>query len=403
MRDEYDSLSARPGPVLTPGPLTSPPFPLPPVQPYPPPRPGVRPVTLLLVLIFGLLAGFMLYRVWDRGTPGVDPRPITPAGELAADELATIKLFEQTNNSVVHITTLAQRTDLYRGTFEVPAGTGTGFLWDNAGHVVTNFHVVRGADAAQVTLANHSNFPATAVGAAPQYDLAVLKITAPAKELARIPFIGSSGDLRVGQKVFAIGNPFGLEQTLTTGIVSAVGRTIEGVAGPIEDVIQTDAAINPGNSGGPLLDSQGRLIGVNTAIYSTSGSSAGIGFAIPVDVVNRVVPQLIRSGRVIRPEMGVLLDRQLSERLARLMGVEGVLIARVQEGSPAAAAGLRSAVRVRGGYVGDIIVSIDGRPVRSADEFYRTLDRYKPGDTVKVGVVRDGQRTEFPVTLRAGQ
>ena len=203
--------------------------------------------------------------------------------------------------------------------------------------------------------------------------------------------------------MFAIGNPFGLEQTLTTGIVSAVGRTIEGVAGPIEDVIQTDAAINPGNSGGPLLDSQGRLIGVNTAIYSTSGSSAGIGFAIPVDVVNRVVPQLIRNGRVVRPDMGVVLDRQLSERLARLMGVEGVLIARVQDGSPAAAAGLRSAVRTRGGYVGDIIVSIDDRPVRSADEFHRTLDRYKPGDTVRVSVVRDGQRTEVPVTLRAGQ
>lgn len=369
-----------------------------------PPRQGVRPFTLLLVLVMGLLAGFLLYRVWDHGTPAVDPRPVTAAGDLAADEKATIHLFEQTSPSVVHITTLGLSRMTFGGAAEVPQGTGTGFLWDDAGHVVTNFHVIRTATGADVALNTHRQFSATLVGVAPQFDLAVLKINAPAAQLRKLPFIGSSGDLRVGQKVFAIGNPFGLEQTLTTGIVSAVGRTIQGVQGnPIEDVIQTDAAINPGNSGGPLLDSRGRLIGVNTAIFSPTGSNAGIGFAIPVDVVNRVVPQLIRNGRVLRPYLGVELDRQASPRLAQMAGVEGVMIIRVQPGSPAAAAGLRDAVRTREGVDGDVIVSIDGRPVRDVDEFYRTLERYKAGDTVTLRIFRNSVETELSVTLRERQ
>jgi S1-C subfamily serine protease len=372
--------------------------------PLPAARPGVRPVTLLLVLVFGLLAGFLLYRLWDHGAPAIDPRPVTPAGDLAADEKATIELFQKNSPSVVHITTVGVANDVFRGQVEVPQGTGTGFLWDNAGHVVTNFHVIRTASGADVTLYNHKQFSATLVGVAPQFDLAVLKINVPAAQLTPVPLIGSSSDLVVGQKVFAIGNPFGLEQTLTTGIVSAVGRTIQGAAGnPIEDVIQTDAAINPGNSGGPLLDSRGRLIGVNTAIFSTSGSSAGIGFAIPVDVVNRVVPQLIRSGRVLRPDMGVLLDRQNSPRIARLLGTEGVLIGRVLPDSPAAAAGLRSASRTSTGWDGDIIVSIDGRPVRDVEESYRVLDRHKAGEAVTVRVVRGGQQVDVPVTLREGR
>ena len=398
MRDPFDPFMTQPAPA----PAAVPP----PLTVYPPvvvaPRQGVRPVTLLLVLVFGLLAGFMLYRVWDHGTPAVDPRPVTPAGELAADEKATIELFQQTSPSVVHITTLGATNALFGG--DVPQGTGTGFLWDDAGHVVTNYHVIRTATGADVTLNNHQQFSARLVGVAPQYDLAVLRITAPAARLRKIPFIGSSEGLQVGQKVFAIGNPFGLEQTLTTGIVSAVGRVIQGVEGnPIEDVIQTDAAINPGNSGGPLLDSTGRLIGVNTAIFSTSGSSAGIGFAIPVDVVNRVVPQLIRSGRVLRPDMGALFDRQNSPLIARRWGVEGVLIGRVLPDSPAAAAGLRSAVRGPRGWAGDIIVAIDGRPTRDVDEFYRTLDRYKAGDTVTVRIWRDGTEFDVPVTLRERQ
>jgi S1-C subfamily serine protease len=388
VRDEFDSpVAVYPPPLVRPA----------------PPQQGVRPVALILVLIFGLLAGFLLYRVWDRGRPAVDPRPVTPAGDLAADEKATTQLFQQTSPSVVNVTNVGVARDFIRQV-EVPRGTGTGFLWDNAGHVVTNYHVVRDANAAYVTLFNHEQYSATAVGAAPQYDLAVLKIDVPAKQLSAIPFIGSSNDLLVGQKVFAIGNPFGLEQTLTTGIVSAVGRTIQGVEGnPIEDVIQTDAAINPGNSGGPLLDSRGRLIGVNTAIYSPSGANAGIGFAIPVDVVNRVVPQLIKNGRVLRPDMGVLFDRQNSPRIARMMGVPGILVGRVLPKSPADAAGIRSAVATRTGYDGDIIVAIDGRPTRDVDEFDRTLDRYKAGDTVTVRLVRQGQEMDVQVTLRERQ
>jgi S1-C subfamily serine protease len=396
VRDEFDTVVTGPVPAT-----------LPPLVTYPPPvppRPGVRPVTLLLVLILGLLAGFLLYRVWDHGTPAVDPRPVTPAGDLAGDEKATIQLFQNTSPSVVHITTLGPGNPFFGGPTEVPQGTGTGFLWDDAGHVVTNFHVIRTATGADVTLYNHAQFSATLVGVAPQFDLAVLKINVPAAQLRKIPFIGSSSDLVVGQKVFAIGNPFGLEQTLTTGIVSALGRTIQGVQGnPIEDVIQTDAAINPGNSGGPLLDSRGRLIGVNTAIYSTTGSSAGIGFAIPVDVVNRIVPQLIRNGRVLRPDMGVVLDRQNSARLARMLGAEGVLVIRVLPESPAAAAGIRPAVRTRTGIAGDIIVAIDGRPTRAVEEFYRTLDRYKAGDTVSVRLNRDGQEQTVTITLRERQ
>ena len=397
MRDDFDSLAMRPVPA-----------PLPPMQPYippPPPRQGVRPVALLLVLIFGLLAGFLLYRVWvDRGSPAVDPRPVTPAGDLAADEKATINLFQKINPSVVHITTSARGP--YRGMVEVPAGSGTGFLWDKAGHVVTNFHVIRNATSAMVTLSDHSQHSAGLVGVAPQYDLAVLKIDVPASELVPIPFIGRSGELQVGQKVFAIGNPFGLEQTLTTGIVSALGRTITGVEGnPIEDVIQTDAAINPGNSGGPLLDSGGRLIGVNTAIFSTSGSSAGIGFAIPVDTVNRMVPQLIRNGRVVRPDAGLVMHPRYSSVIARMMNVQGLLIAQVQPDSPAAAAGLRSAERVptRIGYRGDILVGIDGRPTRTVDEYYRALERYKPGDVVTLKIVRDSEEMDVKVPLRQGR
>ena len=394
MRDDFNS------PLVPPFPA-----PLPPVRPYaPPPQAGVRPVMLLLVLVFGLLAGFLLYRVWiDRGSPAVDPRPVTPAGDLAADEKATIQLFQQTNPSVVHITTSARGP--YRS-LEVPAGSGTGFLWDKAGHVVTNFPVIRNATSARVTLSDHSQHSAGLVGVAPQYDLAVLRIDAPASELVPIPHIGQSSDLQVGQKVFAIGNPFGLEQTLTTGIVSALGRTITGVEGnPIEDVIQTDAAINPGNSGGPLIDSRGRLIGVNTAIFSTSGSSAGIGFAIPVDVVNRMVPQLIRTGRVTRPDLGVVMHPRHSAMLAQRMGVPGMLIGIVQPDSPAAAAGLRSAERVptRVGYRGDVLVSIDGRPTRSIDEFHRTLERYRPGDVVTLRIVRDQEQLEMKVPLRQGK
>ncbi len=248
---------------------------------------------------------------------------ITPRGDLAADEKSMIAIFRQASPSVVHITTLAVRQDAFSfDVLQIPQGTGSGFVWDADGHVVTNFHVIQEADAATVTMADHSNWKAHLVGAYPDKDLAVLRVDAPPASLHPIP-IGTSHDLQVGQKVFAIGNPFGLDQSLTTGIISALGREIQSVTQrPIKDVIQTDAAINPGNSGGPLLDSAGRLIGVNTAIYSPSGVSAGIGFAIPVDEVNRLVPQLIRHGRVIRPGLGIQVG---PDRLAAELGLSGVL------------------------------------------------------------------------------
>ncbi|MCY2972514.1 MAG: trypsin-like peptidase domain-containing protein, partial [Planctomycetota bacterium] len=235
-------------------------------------------------------------------------RPIVARGNLAEDEKSTIELYNQSRQGVVNITTLANRkTGINLNIQQMPEGTGSGFVWDDAGHIVTNFHVIQNADAAQITFADQSVFQARLVGYFADKDLAVLKVDAPKGKLKPLP-LGRSDDLQVGQKVYAIGNPFGLDQTLTTGIISALGREIDSVnKRPIKNVIQSDAAINPGNSGGPLLDSAGLLIGVNTAIYSTSGVSAGIGFAIPVDEVNRVVPELIKHGKVTKPGLGVTL------------------------------------------------------------------------------------------------
>jgi S1-C subfamily serine protease len=251
-------------------------------------------------------------------------RTIASRGELGAEEKATIGLFRQASPSVVNITTIAVQRDFFTlNLYQIPEGTGSGFVWDTTGNVITNFHVIHNADAAQVTLADQSAWKARIVGVAPDKDIAVLRIDAPANRLRPIP-IGTSKELQVGQKVFAIGNPFGLDQTLTTGVISALGREIESVTRrPIQGVIQSDAAINPGNSGGPLLDSAGRLIGVNTAIYSPSGASAGIGFAIPVDTVNRIVPELIRYGKLTRPGIGVQIAE---DQIAQQLGIKGVLV-----------------------------------------------------------------------------
>ncbi len=267
------------------------------------------------------------------------PKAITPPGDLNAERKSNHRFVPPVLPSVVHITTLTIRQDLFTlNLLQIPEGTGSGLIWDELGNVVTNFHVIQNADVAQVTLADHSSWKARRVGNAPDKDLAVLKIDAPRGQLRPIP-LGISKDLQVGQKVFAIGNPFGLDQTLTRGIISALGREIESVARhPIQGVIQTDAAINPGNSGGPLLDSAGRMIGVNTAIYSPSGASSGIGFAIPVDTVNRVVPELIRFGRVTRPGLGVQL---LEDRIAQELGAAGPIVYDVAPESAAARAGIR--------------------------------------------------------------
>jgi S1-C subfamily serine protease len=332
-----------------------------------------------------------------------EPRIITPRGELAADEQATIELFEARKGSVVYISTSERVFDPWtRSVYDMPRGTGSGFVWDRLGHVITNAHVIAGASGAYVRLADGRVFPASLVGVDPSHDLAVLRIGVPTGRPEPLP-IGTSSDLRVGQKVFAIGNPFGLDWTLTTGIVSALERELPGETGTIRGLIQTDAAINPGNSGGPLLDSAGRLIGVNTAIYSPSGAYAGIGFAVPVDTVNRVVPQLIRRGHYAPPSLGVVTDPQADE-LARRQGIEGVLILRVLPGTAAARAGLQPA-RIGGDgrlNPGDVIVGLDGREIGTTEELRAALDVRRAGDEVELQVLRDGAVVTMNVTLDPG-
>ena len=353
------------------------------------------------------LLGVTLAWMFARGyfdtfhDPDAVPRVVTPRGDLAAEEKSNIELFRLSSPSVVYITRLAMRRDRFSlNLFEIPQGTGSGFVWNDQGHVITNFHVIQGASALRVTLADNSEWDARVVGRAPDQDLAVLFINAPRDRLKPIA-IGQSANLQVGQRVFAIGNPFGLDQTLTTGIISALGREINGVSGrKISGVIQTDAAINPGNSGGPLLDSAGRLIGVNTAIFSPSGSNAGIGFAVPVDTVNRVVPQLLRHGRVIRPGLGIhVADRRTAERF----GVRGVLIIRVQKGSAAEGAGLRGTGRNREGrlVLGDVIVGVGEHSITSLNDLLDALDAHKVGDVVEVHMMRDGSRMSVSVKLQA--
>ncbi len=341
-----------------------------------------------------------------RGQSAVaTPRAVTPRSELAADETSTIALFERARESVTYITTREQVQDFWtRNVFSVPRGTGSGFIWDDAGHVVTNFHVISGASEAWVRLADGSDHRATLVGASPSHDIAVLRIKLDSSRPPALP-IGTSGDLKVGQKVFAIGNPFGLDWTLTTGIVSALDRSLPGEGDSlVQHLIQTDAAINPGNSGGPLLDSAGRLIGVNTAIYSPSGASAGIGFAVPVDTLNRVVPQLIATGRYQRPTLGIGIDEDWNRRLQHAFGVRGVIILSVAQGSGAAAAGLKAATVSADGSVapGDIIVAVAGKPVTSVAELLGRLDDLAVGTPVIITLVRGGRKIDIPVTLQAG-
>jgi S1-C subfamily serine protease len=335
--------------------------------------------------------------------PRAAPRTVTARGELFSDERSTINLFRQASPSVVNITTIGVERDLFTlNLYQIPQGTGSGFVWDINGDIITNFHVIQNADSAQVTLADQSNWKARVVGVAPDKDLAVLRIDAPANRLRPIP-IGTSKDLQVGQSVYAIGNPFGLDQTLTTGVISALNREIESVTRrPIQGVIQSDAAINPGNSGGPLLDSAGRLIGVNTAIYSPSGASAGIGFAIPVDIVNRIVPELIRSGKIIRPGLGIqIADDQIAQRL----GVTGILVVDVARGSAAAKAGIQPTRRDAEGRLrlGDIITALDGKKVESPNDLYLLLEKYKIGDAVNISILRNGKTVETKVALEAVQ
>jgi S1-C subfamily serine protease len=360
-------------------------------------------VTTLLGALVAAIAWFAAPAAVSSRSDAV-PRAVMPRAALAPDEVANIDVFRKVSPSVVHITTLASQREMFTlNVQQVPRGTGTGFVWDDDGHIVTNFHVIQGGNAARVTLADQSTHAARLVGAFPDRDLAVLKIDAPAAKLPPIS-VGASRDLRVGQRVYAIGNPFGLDQTLTTGIVSALNREIESFnQRTIRGVIQTDAAINPGNSGGPLLDSAGRLIGVNTQIASPSGASAGIGFAIPVDEVNRIVPHLIRDGRFVRPAIGVTAGPASLQRSLKLP--PGIPLVQVAPGSPAARAGLIPFRRGPQGEVlaGDVITAVADEPVADLDDMLTLLERRQPGDTVTFSVWRNGQSRKVGVPLAAAE
>uniref|UniRef100_A0A803QJ45 PDZ domain-containing protein n=1 Tax=Cannabis sativa TaxID=3483 RepID=A0A803QJ45_CANSA len=333
----------------------------------------------------------------------VDPASafvVTTPRKLQSDELATVRLFQENTPSVVYITNLASRQDVFTlDVLEVPQGSGSGFVWDKDGHIVTNYHVIRGASDLKVTLADQTTYDAKVVGFDQDKDVAVIHVDAPREKLRPIP-VGMSADLLVGQKVFAIGNPFGLDHTLTTGVISGLRREISSAATgrPIQDVIQTDAAINPGNSGGPLLDSSGNLIGINTAIYSPSGASSGVGFSIPVDTVNGIVDQLVRFGKVTRPILGI---KFAPDQSVEQLGVSGVLVLDAPASGPAGKAGLKPTKRDTYGrlILGDIITSVNGQKVSSGSDLYRVLDQCKVGDKISVEVLRGDHKEKIPVVL----
>jgi S1-C subfamily serine protease len=330
---------------------------------------------------------------------------LVAAGSLSAhgllpDEVNTISVFKGASASVVYVTNVAITQSPYMDEQAIPQGTGSGFVWDRKGHIVTNFHVVQGGNAFLVTLADQTQLEARLVGSDPTKDIAVLVVEKGHEKLQPVR-PAQFESLQVGQKTIAIGNPFGLDHTLTTGVISALGREVQGVSGiTIRDMIQTDAAINPGNSGGPLLDSDGALIGMNTMIYSRSGGSAGIGFAVPVSFIARIVPELIKYGKVVRPGMGVSI-LNTGQKYYLIGEQPGVVINEVAPGGPAAKAGLRGLRRLQGGRVaaGDVIIGVDAFAVKDFDDLYNAFDRYKAGDTVTVKIKRGGRELALPVKL----
>ncbi len=366
-------------------------------------------VRIALFAVVALLAAFVAEPYIARYMLSESaPRAVAARGDLGPNESAIVDLFQRVSPSVVHVyaqpdpraLAAPDRDDPF-GAPEGPEGggggqqSGTGFIWDRAGHVVTNNHVVQGAAGVQIRLASGEIVPASIVGTAPNYDIAVLRLGR-VREPPPPVAVGASRDLKVGQAVLAIGNPFGLDQTLTTGVVSALKRRLPTSEGrEITDVIQTDAAINPGNSGGPLIDSAGRVIGVNTAIYSPSGASAGIGFAVPIDAVNRVVPQIIATGRVPTPGIGIVAG---NEATASRLGIEGVVVLRALPGAGAARAGLRP-VDPRTGEIGDVIVGANGQPVRRLADLTAALSGVAIGETVQILVDRSGRRITVPVQV----
>lgn len=335
----------------------------------------------------------------SQGLNATSTATILPSGGISS-EMSTISIFENAAPSVCFINTSNLEMNYWtRDVMEIPRGSGSGFIWDKEGHIVTNYHVIKGADKAMVTLSDQRTYKADVVGIAPDKDLAVLRINFIGEELSPLP-LGNSENLKVGQSVFAIGNPFGLDHTLTTGIISALGREINSQSSiPIRDVIQTDAAINPGNSGGPLLDSSGKLIGVNTAIYSPSGAYAGIGFSIPVDVIKYAVPDLIQFGAIKRPVLGVelLTNPQMVKRL----NIKGALVVNVTKGGGAEEVGIIGTRRDRNGDIswGDIIIGINEEKIESNSDLVYALEKFKAGDMVRVKLLRKNELIEKEIEL----
>jgi 2-alkenal reductase len=358
---------------------------------------GIAAIVLLLYLLQPTLRGYF----FSASTP----REVQPRGALADFERTAIELFDRTSPSVVQVVVVRQQID--PSTFMNRDGAdmspqavsaGTGFVWDRAGNVVTNAHVVGEARRVVVRTATGDTMQADVIGTAPNYDLAVVRIVSRGSIPAAVA-IGASADLKVGQWVFAVGNPFGLDHSLTTGVVSALGRELRSPNGRrIRDVIQTDAAINPGNSGGPLLDSSGRLIGVNTAIFSPSGASVGIGFAVPVDTVTRLVPQLITRGRAIQAGIGATF---IPDRFNAALGIDGVALADVAAAGPAGRAGLQGAQLTgsRRVLLGDRIVAVDGKPMRSEDDVRDAFEAAGVGATVTLTVSRQGTQRQVRLQL----
>lgn len=330
--------------------------------------------------------------------PTPSSAPIAPLSPNARteDERNTIAIFRELSPSTVFVTQTKVEIDYFGAAQEVPAGTGSGFIWDTSGHIVTNFHVVQGAQSLKVTFQNQKTYDATVVGVEPKKDVAVLKVDVPA-DLIKPVRLPQSLALEVGQKTVAIGNPFGLDHTLTTGVISALGRQVQGIGGvTIRDMIQTDAAINPGNSGGPLVDSAGQLIGMNTIIFSKSGSSSGIGFAVPVSSIARVVPQIIKTGKAETVGLGIQIDPQ--QRIEQRVGIRGVVVIGVQADGPAAKAGVQGIKRsLRGLTLGDVVVGVDGKKVDDYDDLYNALDVHRPGDKVQVTLQRGEEKVNVTV------
>jgi S1-C subfamily serine protease len=323
--------------------------------------------------------------------------------DLLPVETKTIEIYRKAVPSTVNVSNIKVAKNMFYGEVEIPQGAGSGFVFDNLGHIITNYHVVQGGSSFVITFYNDpKQYKAKLVGIAPEKDIAVLKLDASPTKLTPISF-GSSKDLLVGQNSIAIGSPFGLDYTLTTGVISALGRKIDGIGGvKINDMIQTDAAINMGNSGGPLLDSNGRLIGMNTVIFSTSGSSAGLGFAVPADTIKVIVPQLIQHGKLIRPGLGIGIVPDSMKQ--RIVGADqGIIVSHVDEKGSAAKAGIKGMTQDQFGrtYLGDIILSVDGQNVNSLDDIYQILEQKKVGDDVMVKYRREGKILATKVRLQA--